>query len=61
MFNRKLIKELEDELAYTDGIISDVIKWQGEFLEYLKNKLDKDKQNKTIYEEIIKEFEMIMI
>lgn len=64
MFNRKLkeeISKLEDELFYANEIINDVVKWQEEFLNYLKSKANEDKQNKTIYEEIIKKFEMIMI
>lgn len=71
MFRKKLKNEIKDlketlenlkeDYYYDQGVINDIIEYQEQFLEYLKEKINQDETNKIIYEEIIKEFEQMMI
>lgn len=65
---KKEIENLKNQLEclnndYYDeiNVTTEIMVMQEEFLNYLKNKIKNDKKNKNIYDEIIKEFEKIMI
>lgn len=58
---KKEIEQLKEDYFYECQVVNDVIEWQEQFLDYLKSKIEQDNKNKKIYEEIINEFEKMMI
>lgn len=58
---KETLENLKEDYYYDQGVINDIIEYQEQFLEYLKEKINQDETNKIIYEEIIKEFEQMMI